>query len=291
MNTFRTERVRCLSNAGFHHIRYQAWGDAENPRVVFCVHGLTRCSRDFDDLAAVLASDYRVICPDVVGRGQSDWLRDKTQYGVPQYCADMNALLARIDGQAAIETLHWVGTSMGGLIGMALASQPETPIQRLVLNDVGPVIGAVSIQRIGEYVGKAPRFASYAQAEAFVRAVSASFGNLTDAQWRHLTEHVLRADGDGFVFRYDPDIDVTFRMTAQAMGDKDMELWPLYEAIKCPTLLMRGAQSDLVSAETAQRMSACGPRAKLVEIPGVGHAPTLQDAAQIAAVRDFLLAA
>src|SRR5512145_2353603 len=159
----REGKVKCLSAAGFHHMAYVEWGDAANPKVLVCVHGLTRSGRDFDFLAQALADDYRVVCPDVVGRGRSDWLRNKSLYALPQYCADMTALLARL----GVETVDWFGTSMGGLIGMALACQPETPIARLVLNDVGPVITASSLERIGTYLGAAPRFDSIEQAEAF----------------------------------------------------------------------------------------------------------------------------
>ena len=287
--SFRQQSVRCLSAAGFHRMSFVEWGDPANPRVVICVHDLTRCARDFDDLALALSADYRVVCPDVVGRGTSDWLSDKALYGVPQYCADMTCLLAQVEGRAAIETLHWVGTSMGGLIGMAMAAQRGTPIQRLVLNDVGPVVTAASIQRIGEYVGKAPSFESVAQAEAFVRAVSASFGPHSDEQWRHLTAHVVRTRDDGRVkFRYDPGIAQTFAQTAAAMAGKDIEMWPIFDAIACPTLVLRGADSDLLTRETVAAMTARGPRAEVAEIAGVGHAPTLMHAGQIGIVRDFL---
>lgn len=263
---------------------YVEWGDPDNPRVLVCVHGLTRCGRDFDFLAAALSDRYRVICPDVVGRGRSDWLPDKSRYAIPQYCADMVTLLARADAG----TVHWLGTSMGGIIGMALASLERTPIARLILNDVGPVITAVSIARIGEFLGTAPRFHSIEQAEAYVRFVSAPFGALTDAQWRHLTVHTQRPTSDGgFEMAYDPGIVEPFR---RDMGEgKDVELWPAYDAIRCPTLILRGAKSDLLTAETAQQMSERGPKARVVEIAGVGHAPMLMDAAQIAPVRDFLL--
>jgi pimeloyl-ACP methyl ester carboxylesterase len=196
----------------------------------------------------------------------------------------MVTLLARVNAQ----TVHWVGTSMGGLIGMAIAAQEGTPISRLVLNDVGPVVTAASIARIGEFLGRAPRFATVEDAEAFVRFVSAPFGVLTDAQWRHLTIHALRplADG-GYAMAYDPGIAEPFRLD---MGTgKDVELWPLYDLVKCPTLLVRGAQSDLLTVDTARQMSERGPRARLVEIPGVGHAPMLMAADQIGIVRDFLL--
>ncbi|HZV54753.1 MAG TPA: alpha/beta hydrolase [Rhodocyclaceae bacterium] len=284
MIEMRQRTVQCLSPAGLHDMAYVEWGDPHNPRVLVCVHGLTRCGRDFDFLAHVMVGEYRVVCPDVVGRGRSNWLRDTRHYTVPQYCADMVTLLARLDAK----TVDWVGTSMGGLIGMALAAQEGSPISRLVLNDVGPVLAASSIARIGEYVGTTPRFASVEQAEAFVRFVSTPFGALTDAEWRHLTIHALRplADG-GFAMAYDPGIAEPFR---QAMGEgKDVELWPTYEAVRCPTLVLRGAQSDLLTAETAQQMAERGPKATVVEIPGVGHAPMLMSADQIGIVRGFLL--
>jgi pimeloyl-ACP methyl ester carboxylesterase len=263
---------------------YVEWGAADNRRVLVCVHGLTRCGRDFDFLARAMADRYRVVCPDVVGRGHSAWLRDKRHYTVPQYCADMVTLLARLDA----ETVHWVGTSMGGLIGMALAAQEGSPISRLVLNDVGPVVTAASVARIGEFVGKAPNFPSIEKAEAYVRFVSAPFGNLTDAQWRHLTVHTLRQLADGsYAMAYDPGIAEPFRQE-MATG-KDIELWPVYDAVRCPTLLTRGASSDLLTAATARAMGERGPRARLVEFSGVGHAPTLMAEEQIGAVRDFLL--
>jgi pimeloyl-ACP methyl ester carboxylesterase len=284
MIRMRQHTVQCLSPAGFHDMAYVEWGDPDNPCVLVCAHGLTRSGRDFDFVARALADVYRVVCPDVVGRGRSDWLRDKRHYTVPQYCSDMVALLARLDAR----TVHWLGTSMGGLIGMALAAQEGTPIKRLVLNDVGPVVTAVSIARIGEFVGKAPSFASMADAEAYVRFVSAPFGALSDDQWRHLTEHVVRGLPDGgYVMAYDPGIAEPFR---KDMGSgKDVEIWPIYEAIKCPTLLVRGEKSDLLTKATASEMTERGPHARLVEIPDVGHAPTLMSSEQIAVVRDFLL--
>jgi len=281
----RERTVQCFSPAGLHRMAYTEWGDPANPKVLICVHGLTRCGRDFDFLAQSLEAEYRVICPDVVGRGRSERLHDKMLYGIPQYASDMMTLIARLN----VEQVNWLGTSMGGLIGMVLAAQENTPIARLILNDVGPVLTAVSLKRIGEYVGRDPRFDTIEQAEQFVRVVSATFGPHTDAQWRHLTTHVVRTAADGKIeFRYDSGIAESFRQSAGT--GQDVELWPFYDAILCPTLVIRGALSDLLRRETVEQMTQRGPHARSIEIPGVGHAPTLMNDVQIAAVRDYLLA-
>ncbi len=282
--TINQRGVQCISPSGLHRMAYTEWGARDNPRVLVCVHGLTRNGRDFDVLAQALSSHYRVICPDVVGRGVSSHLRDPAGYAIPQYVADMVTLIARLN----VDHVHWLGTSMGGLIGMALAAQPGTPIHRLVLNDVGPLLRADALRRIGEYVGADPSWPSYEAAEVYIRAISAPFGPLTDDQWRALSESSVRQGADGrWRFRYDPQIAVPFR---QAFVDQDIDLWPLYDAIACPTLVIRGAQSDLLDEATWQAMGERGPRAALAQVPGVGHAPMFQDAAQIALVREFLLA-
>lgn len=281
----RQRYLQCLGPHGLHRMAYTEWGDAANPRVLVCVHGLTRNARDFDFLAAALADHYRVVCPDVAGRGRSDRLKVADDYHLPNYVADMVTLIGRLD----VEQVHWLGTSMGGLIGMALGALEETPITRLVLNDVGPLITAASIRRIGEYVGRAPTFPSLDEAELYLRMVAASFGPLSDAQWRHLTVHSVRATAGGrYEMIYDPAIGEPFR---KAMGEEDVSLWHLYDVLRCPTLVMRGAESDLLLRETAVEMTTRGPRARLVEVPGVGHAPMLMDDQQIKAVRDFLLEA
>lgn len=280
----RQRSVQCIGAHGFHRMAYTEWGDPANSRVLMCVHGLTRNGRDFDDLARAMAPHYRVVCPDVVGRGQSGWLAVKDDYQLPTYVADMITLLARLD----VETVHWVGTSMGGLIGMLIASMPDNPIRRLVLNDVGPVVTVNSLRRIGQYVGKAPLFPSFDAAEAYIREVSAPFGHLSDAQWRHLTETSVKQVEGGWAMRYDPGIGEPFRKTPILT---DVDLWPIYDAIACPTLVVRGAESDLLLADTARKMGTRGPKAELFEVPQVGHAPTLMDPTQIAPIRDFLLAA
>jgi len=278
----RQKTVRCASPKGLHRIAYLEWGDPQNERVLVCVHGLTRCARDFDALAAAMSDRYRVVCPDVAGRGDSGWLPDPTLYQLPQYLADMVTLIARLD----VESVHWVGTSMGGLIGMALASLPDTPVARLVINDAGPVVTKVSLERIASYVGMAPVFPDFEAAEKYVRAVSATFGPHTDTEWRFLTEVVLRKnEGGGLRLHYDPQLAEPFRAT---LPEKDLELWPVWDAIRCPTLVLRGAQSDLLTRATCDQMTQRGPKAKVAEIPGVGHAPTLMHEDQIRIVRGFL---
>ncbi len=296
--------VSGLSTKGFHRIRYTDWGDPGAGRVVICVHGLTRNGRDFDFLARALLPDFRVVCPDIAGRGKSDWLYAKEDYGYPQYCADMAVLVARVTakpsprglagrlarllGRANAEKkrIYWVGTSMGGLIGMLLASRPNSPIERLVLNDVGTFIPRAALERIAAYVGKDPCFKTFEELESYVRMVSATFGPLTDEQWHHLALHGAKQHEDGsWGMRYDPDIALPFRKGPLA----DVDLWSFWDTISCPTLVLRGAQSDLLLKDTALQMTQRGPKPKLVEFEGVGHAPMLMADDQIRVVREFLL--
>jgi len=278
----RQKSVLGLSPAGFHNIAYTEWGDPTASRTIICCHGLTRNGRDFDALAAQLAKHARVICPDIVGRGRSDWLRDPTHYGYPQYCADMNALIARLD----LAELDWVGTSMGGLIGMTLASQANTPIRRLVINDVGPFVPKTALLRISDYVGLDNRFSSLAAVETHLRKVLAPFGALTDAQWQHLVAHGHRQRPDGtFGLAYDPAIAVNVKMAVQ-----DWDLWPIWDRIAVPTLVLRGADSDLLLPQTAEEMTQRGPRARLVTWAGMGHAPALMAPDQIGLIEEWLTA-
>jgi pimeloyl-ACP methyl ester carboxylesterase len=272
--------LSCLGPHGFHRVAYAEWAGPPDARTVLCVHGLTRNGRDFDDLARALSCSYRVVCPDIAGRGRSEWLAHAGDYGYPLYLADMAALIARLD----VAEIDLVGTSMGGLVGMMLAAQPGSPIRRLVVNDIGPLIAKEGLLRIASYVGADPAFADLAALEAYLRTVSASFGALSDAQWRHLAEHGARRRPDGTLGRaYDPAIAEAFEGVAG-----DIDLWPVWDAIRCPTLVLRGAQSDLLRADGAAAMTRRGPRARLVEFPGVGHAPALMDRAQIAVIEDFL---
>jgi pimeloyl-ACP methyl ester carboxylesterase len=272
----------CLGPHGFHRLAYWEWPGPPGARTVICAHGLTRNGRDFDTLAEALSAQRRVVCPDFPGRGQSPWLADPADYGYALYLADMAALFARLD----VAEIDWVGTSMGGLVGMALAAQPGSPIRRLVINDIGPLIAKEGLARIASYVGRDPSFRDAGELEATLRQVAASFGPLSDAQWRHLAAISTRRKPDGSLgFAYDPHIGDAFR-TAPA---EDVDLWSQWDAISCPTLVLRGAQSDLLRPADAEAMTRRGPKARLVEFPGIGHAPALMADDQIATIRDFLL--
>ena len=280
-------QVQCSSPAGLHHMSYKEWGDPANPQVLICVHGITRVSDDFDVLAQAMADKYRVICPDVVGRGQSDWLANPQLYQIPQYVSDMVTLVARLN----VETVDWFGTSMGGLIGMAYASLPKNPIRQLILNDVSPVLNYEALKRIGDYIAQDVRFDQFDQAAAYIREISSTFGPHSDAQWHKLASDVLKQNADGkWIRHYDLSLSIPVKATtpeSAALAEK--MLWAAYDAIKCPTLLTRGTLSGLTSKETATEMQQRGPKAQVVEIEEVGHAPTFVHPEQIAIARKFLL--
>ena len=279
---------------------YWQWGDPQASHTVVCVHGLSRQGRDFDVLAQALVerskTPLRVVCPDVVGRGKSDFLADPQGYQLPTYVADMLQLLVQLKPT----TLDWVGTSMGGLIGMLLCAYAPSvgaSVRRLVLNDVGPVIQWQALQRIGQYLGKSGQFATVQEAADAMWTISSSFGPHTPAQWLALSQPMLKplagAQGPGaWTLHYDPAIALPFgAMTAQQAQEGEAFLWQAYDAISAQTLLLRGAQSDLLSVATAQQMTQRGPQAQLVEFAGVGHAPTLIAPDQVDAVADFVLTA
>lgn len=291
------EFITCPDANGGHRMAYWQWGNPAGSHVVLCVHGLTRQGRDFDTLAQALCEqsdgDIRVICPDVVGRGRSDWLKDPIGYQIPFYASDTLTLLAQLQP----EVLDWVGTSMGGLIGMAVAGFPEAPafakVRRLVLNDVGPVIEWQALQRIGQYLGKVAVFDTLQQAADALWAISSSFGPHTPAQWLALTAAQMKplADGSGrWTQRYDPALAEPFKaVTAESAAQGEALLWQAYDKIRAKTLLVRGADSDLLSRQTAQAMTERGPKASLIEFAGVGHAPTFVADDQVQAVVNFML--
>ncbi|HSV47435.1 MAG TPA: alpha/beta hydrolase [Ramlibacter sp.] len=291
--------VPCPDAAGGHRMAYWQWGDAVAGHTVMCVHGLSRQGRDFDVLAQALVArsprPLRVVCPDVAGRGRSDWLKDPMAYQIPQYVGDMLALLAQLNAQAPITALDWVGTSMGGLIGIGIAGTPKlplpAPVRKMVLNDVGPAIQWQALARIGTYLGQTGRFDSVQQAADAMWSISTSFGPHTPHQWLALSQAMVKPHAQGgYTLHYDPAIAVPFRgVTEASAAEGQAALWLLYDQLRCETLLTRGADSDLLAAETAAAMTARGPRARLVEFEGVGHAPTLIADNQVEAVASFLL--
>jgi pimeloyl-ACP methyl ester carboxylesterase len=301
--------VPCTDSAGGHRMAYWQWGDAAAAHVIVCAHGLARQGRDFDTLAQALlarsAGALRVVCPDVVGRGRSDWLKNPLEYQVPLYVADMLVLVAQLQARAPIAALDWVGTSMGGLIGMGLCGTPAllarstpgahpllpVPVRRLVLNDVGPQIQWQAIARIGTYLGQTGRFASIEAAADALWAISRTFGPHTREQWLALSQAMARPLPEGgFTLHYDPAIAVPLRaVTQDTAREGEQALWQLYDAITARTLLTRGAESDLLARETALAMTQRGPRARLVEFAGVGHAPTFIAPDQVDTAASFLL--
>src|SRR6185295_3881894 len=300
----RQESFQALADGSFHRIAYTDWGSVANPHVVVCVHGLARNSRDFDFLAAALAPYCRVVCMDVAGRGDSDWLNDKSFYRFSTYQSDAAALLARASaparrwqwlGQSVQTRIDWVGTSMGGLIGMLLAARPGSPIRRLVLNDVGPLIPWSALLRMKGYITRGKSFKNMEEVEAYFRDVCASFGPLTDAQWSHLARHGARLTEEGeYQLRYDPKIgdglhghvDPEFPLGPDVL--RGIDLWNVWGKLEVPTLVLRGAESDVLRPTTVQEMKARKPDLEVAEFPGVGHAPALMSEDQIAVVKDFL---
>jgi pimeloyl-ACP methyl ester carboxylesterase len=300
--SMRQQSILSLGPEGFHRVAYTDWGDPDNPHVVLCVHGLSRNSRDFDYLADALQNDYRVVCMDVVGRGESAWLEDRSGYSFSTYLADAAALISHVTPpvrtgflrELRTRCLDWVGTSMGGLMGMLLAAKRNTPIGRLVMNDVGPFVPWKGLFRLKGHVGRPRGFGSRRSAEEYIRETFATFGNLTEPQWAHLVEHSLKRHEDGrWYFRFDPAIG---EWNAQSDPElpigpeflRGIDLWTVWNAVNCPTLVLRGADSDVLLAGTVEEMRRRKPATQAVEFEGVGHAPALFDKKQIEAVRAFL---
>ena len=274
-----------LSLSGFHRVAYTEWGDPASKRVAICVHGLTRNGRDFDVLAAALAKQgYYVVCPDMIGRGRSDWLSDPDGYAFPQYLVDMTALIARV-GATEVD---WIGTSMGGMMGIIMAGHPNSPLRRLLVNDIGPYLTWTALRRIGEYIHDDPDFPDLSTAELYFRDVFAPFGKLTDRQWRHLTKHSTRYCEDTKFYKQHHDIRIGQAFRTGMVYN--LNLWGYWDKIRCPTMVLRGVESDMLPSDMAEEMSQRGPKAKLVEIPECGHAPALMDDAQISLIINWLQA-
>jgi pimeloyl-ACP methyl ester carboxylesterase len=280
----RIGRILGLSRSGFHEVAYVEWGPVDADHAVICVHGLTRQGRDFDYLAHELASQgRRIVCPDLVGRGRSGWLRDPADYTVLQYCSDMNALVARTGARS----VDWVGTSLGGLIGIVLAGLPDSPIRRLVINDIGPIVPSNALQRIGRYVADMPEtFATLDAAERYLREVLSPFGEVADEHWAHLTRHSVRKDSeqDRYVTLCDPAILQALR----APSNPGAHLWAYWDAIDRPILVVRGRDSDFLPSYLSNEMVRRNPNTIVHDVPGCGHAPTLMPRDQVEAVAAFL---
>jgi pimeloyl-ACP methyl ester carboxylesterase len=276
-------RVLGMSPLGFHENVYWDWpSPGPDAPCLVMAHGLTRNGRDFDAIARALAPDFHVVCPDVVGRGKSAWLANGALYTYPQYTADAVALIAQVAGPGPVD---WLGTSMGGLIGMTLAAMPGSPIRRLILNDIGPFLPEAPLRQIAAYVGQDPHFPDLPAVAAYLKRVHYGFGNLSDADWARMASYSARSlPGGGYRLVYDPGIGSAF--TAGPIADVD--LWPFWDKITCPVLVLRGANSELLLPETAAEMVRRKPGTILVEFPDCGHAPALLDPDQIAAVRYWL---
>jgi len=272
---------------GMHNMHYVEWGDPTNEKVVICVHGFTRNARDFDYLACALVdAGFRVICPDIVGRGKSDWLSHKKWYGYPLYVADILAFI----GQLKLTSVHWVGTSMGGLIGIMLEAGTPYIIDKMVINDIGPFIPKKSLQRIGSYVGQDPVFDTQEEATVHLKKIMNTFGIKNPAHWDHIVAHGFTQKEDGkWYASYDPAISHVFRKRSGKQKKlPDINLWSIWKHIHCPMLILRGTESDVLSAETARKMME-KDKAKLIEFEGIGHAPTLMEEDQIALVWNWLV--
>ena len=276
--------VNCSSADGPHRMVYRAWGNPRNPKVLVCVHGLTRRGSDFITLAQAMSNEYYVVCPDVVGRGDSDRLKNPMLYAVPQYVADM----ANMIKQLGVSQVDWFGTSMGGLIGMVYASMPNNPIRRMLINDVGPRIEPEAIKRLGSYVGQPFVFASRSDALTRLNEICSTFGSHTPEEWEIYNGPMLVQKDGAWIMHYDPDISVPFASVNPIMAKAgEMAMWHAFKQIHIPMLIVRGGDSDLLSAATVAEMCKVNPYVRSIEIPGVGHAPAFVKAEQVALAKEF----
>jgi len=271
----RTGTVRCINSKGFHQVAYQDWGEIDSKQTVFCTHGLTRNSHDFDALAYALSKKRRVICPDTVGRGKSDWLPDHEDYQIPQYNTDFNTVTAHI----GCEEYDYIGTSLGGMMGMILAAMPNSPVRRLVINDIAPEVPHSAMARLGNYLHLDPYFKNLNEVEAHLRTTLAPFNPMTDEDWAHYAKTSSRKDGRGYKLAFDPDISNTYGRRYWYL--MYFNLWKYWVRIKCPVLILRGKESDFLNQHLLERMMRKLPQAECIEFEGTGHTPTLNAKEQI----------
>ncbi len=272
-----------LNPQGFHRLFYQEWGEKNSADTLICVHGLTRNSRDFSFLAEQLQHQYRVICPDVVGRGKSDWLNDKNSYQFAQYLADISVLIGRLE----VNVIDWLGTSMGGLLGIFLASLPNTPIRKLIINDVGPFVPREALIEISQYAGNDLHFETFEEVVNYFKQLYVAWGDIPEQGWVHMATHSSSKLADGnFSLAYDQGFMASMKQHPEAITDFD--IWPVFEKIQCPVLVLHGLNSKVLSNEVAQQMKLRGKNVELVDFPGIGHAPHLMTAEHISIVRNWL---
>lgn len=270
-----------MSPEGFHRLSYLEWGERDNPEVLICVHGLMRNAHDFDYLARELSKEYRIICPDIVGRGDSDYIGSTLIYNFTQYISDMVALISRI----GVSEVNWLGTSMGGIIGMMMASMPKTPIKKLILNDVGMVIPSLAMTRIATYARNDLGFQSLDEAKKYFKLIMPAFGIRDEEKWDHIVKWGTRQAQDGtHKLAYDPAIGQAF----VSVSANDIHLETFWNDLKCPVLVLRGEDSDLLTPEIINKMSILQPQMDVIEIPNAGHAPALMSAFEIECVRGWL---
>lgn len=275
--------VDCSSGDESHRMAYHAWGNPGN-KVLLCVHGLTRRGSDFKTLAQAMCKDFYVVCPDVVGRGDSDRLSNPMLYAVPQYVSDIAALIK----QLSVSQVDWLGTSMGGLIGMVYAAMPHSPIRKILINDVGPKIEPEALKRLGSYVGQPFAFASRAEALERLNEICATFGEHTPQEWEIYNGPMLVQRDGKWIMHYDPNISVPFASINPVMTKAgEMAMWHAFKQIHIPMLIVRGGNSDLLSAATVAQMCKVNPHARSIEIPNVGHAPAFIKPEQIALAKEF----
>ena len=270
---------------GFHRINYLEWGDTKKfntQETLLCVHGITRNAHDFDFLASKLCTKYRIVCPDVVGRGDSDHLDSADGYNYLQYNADMNTLIARL----GVTEVNWIGTSMGGIIGMVLASVPQSPIRRLIINDIGPEVSRDALVGISDYIGRQEDFGSQKEIETYLRSIYSEFAPMSNADWEHMARYSSRRTKQGtWRLKIDNRVGDAFR---DSISYFNVDMWDVWEQITCPVLVLRGKNSSFLTEEIAAKMLTCGPEAQLVEFDETGHTPTLRNDEQVDIISDWL---
>lgn len=277
-------KIMGIDSQAFHNMVYYEWGDPNNPKVLLCIHGLFRNARDFDTLAETLSSHYRVICPDMIGRGLSDKVTNPKDYNILTYLSDIAILLAHL----GITQIDYLGTSMGGIIGMVMAAMHHSPIKKLVLNDIGPFVDAKALQEIVTYgtEGSKRSFETLGEVEVYLKKTYSSFAQLSPEQWNHLAEcGVWQNSNKQYELAYDPKIIENVRLAIQ----NNIPQWALWSSIQCPILVLHAALSNVLSEDTVLKMQQLQPTLKTIKIPNIGHPVSLMKKEEIDWVEEWLI--